>query len=64
MSRTPAHELIPVGQLQVEVQIPQELSPHPVRFLVAEKEATVSSVGDSVSFEVSSINDHEVCVVS
>ena len=53
-----------MGQLQVEVQIPQELSPHPVRFLVAEKEATGSSVGDSVTVEGSNINDHEVGVVS
>ena len=65
--RTPVHGLIPVGPFQVEVQLPEELALTSVRFLVAEKEVKVSEVtsgGDSVSFEISSIYDHEVCVVS
>jgi hypothetical protein len=65
--RTPVHELIAVGPFQAKVQLPEELAPSSVRFLVAEKETQLSKVTSgehSVSFEISSITDHEVCVIS
>ncbi len=62
--RTPVHELISVGPLRVEVRLPTGLSPNSVRFLVEGTETEISAARDTASFEVASIHDHEVCVVS
>ena len=62
--RTPLHELIAVGPFQVKVQLPEGLATSSVKFLVAVEETKVSSAGNWVSFEISSITDHEVCVIS
>jgi len=62
--RAPIDELIPVGPLKVSVRLPKEASGKTVRLLVASAPATPEVREGWCSFEVKSILDHEVAVIS
>jgi hypothetical protein len=63
MMKGPFRELIPVGQQQVVVRIPQGSTASAVRLLVADHIAPVKQDGDHVRITVPSILDHEVIAV-
>lgn len=60
----PVHELIPVGPLQVRVRFPDGFTPTRLRLLVAERHGNVRARNGWVTFELKSILDHEVAVIS
>lgn len=61
--RAPVHELVPVGPIQVRVQLPADVPGKSARLLVASREVP-SEVSDGwASFTVEAILDHEVVVV-
>jgi hypothetical protein len=62
--RQPVQELIPVGPLQVRVKLPAGIGRSRARFLVSGKELTPSAKAEWTHFEVTSILDHEVIVIS
>lgn len=62
--RQPVHELIPIGPLQVRVRLPSDLGGKRARFLVAGKNISAKTVAGWCRFEVKSILDHEVIVIS
>jgi hypothetical protein len=62
--RTPVHELIPVGPLQVRVRLPEGLSGQDVRSLVSGQAHATGMHDGWVRFEVASIRDHEVVVIT
>ena len=62
--RTPVHELIPVGPYQVEIQLPEGIKGDSIKFLVAEREVAASTESGWSKFEIPSVLDHEVCVIS
>jgi hypothetical protein len=62
--RAPVHELIPVGPLRVAVQLPEDVRGQTVQLLVAGGTAPATDRDGWVSFEVASVLDHEVAVVS
>jgi hypothetical protein len=62
--RAPLHELIPVGPLRVRVQLANGIGGRSAQLLVAgDRPATTAQDGWSI-FEIESILDHEVVVVS
>jgi hypothetical protein len=61
--RAPVDELIPVGPLQVSVQLPQGVTGRSVRMLVAGKKSAASVRNHQVKFTVNSLLDHEVFVI-
>jgi hypothetical protein len=62
--RAPVHELIPVGPLRVRLELPAGVRGKQVRLLVSDRRHAVKVNGGWASFEVSSVLDHEVAVVS
>ena len=62
--RTPVHEFISVWPFQVEINLPEGVSGNAVKLLVAEQELSSSTDSGWVKFEVPSVSDHEVCVIS
>ena len=62
--RTPLHELIPVGPFQIELQLPNGVEGKSAKFLVAEREVALQTDAGWSKFEVPSVLDHEVCVIS
>ena len=61
--RSPEDELIPVGPLQVRVQLPRDVRGHRGECLVAGRKLAVSVRGDWAEFELRSVPDHEVVVI-
>jgi len=61
--RSPVHELIPVGPLEVRVRVPEGMGVKSGRLLVAERDVTTGQKGQWVTFEVPTVSDHEVVVL-
>jgi hypothetical protein len=62
--RAPLEELIPVGPFKVRVRLPRGASARRVRLLVSGASAKLEVKGDWAAFELRSLLDHEVAVVS
>ncbi|MBK5294930.1 MAG: Tat pathway signal protein, partial [Acidobacteriia bacterium] len=62
--RAPLDELIPVGPLAVKVKLPDGVSGRSAKFLVSTGAASISMRQGWAAFEVKSILDHEVIVIS
>ena len=62
--RQPVDELIPVGPIHVSVKLPQGVRGQHGRLLVAEKKMSATKSTGWYSFEIKSILDHEVVVIS
>ena len=62
--RSPIDELIPIGPLQVRVKLPAGVPGRSARRLVSPGAATLTVRQGWAEFEVKSILDHEVVVVS
>jgi hypothetical protein len=63
-ARGPVHELIPVGPLTVRVQRDAHLRGRSARRLVARDEVPIEQADGWVSFEVPTLLDHEVVVIT
>ena len=61
--RSPLQETIPVGPLQVSIQMPSGASPRAVQLLVADQVHSVALRGGWATFELESIESHEVAVL-
>jgi hypothetical protein len=61
--RQPVDELIPVGPIRVSVTLPEGVHGQHSRLLVSEKKLFGAKSGGWFSFEIKSIQDHEVVVV-
>jgi hypothetical protein len=61
--RAPVHELIPVGPLEVSVQIPRDLTASGSRLLVGGQTLALARVGNWGRFTVASVVDHEVAII-
>jgi hypothetical protein len=61
--RGPIDELIPIGPLQVRVQLPRDVKARSAQLLVSGVHATVGVKDGWATFEVKSILDHEVAVI-
>lgn len=61
--RVPVEELIAIGPLEVQVQIPDGFRADSVKCLVSERARPVRVANGWASFEVDSILDHEVAVL-
>ncbi len=57
-------ELIPVGPIQVKMRLPEGVSANNVEYLVSGARMPLRAAQSWVSFEVKSIPDHEVVVIS
>jgi hypothetical protein len=62
--RQPIHELIPIGPLKVSVKLPAGVSGTSLRLLVAGHNASVSVNNGWANFEVKSVTDHEVVLMT
>jgi hypothetical protein len=62
--RAPLEELIPVGPIKVRVRLPRGASARRVRLLVSGASGKLEVKSDWAAFEVRSLLDHEVAVVS
>jgi hypothetical protein len=62
--RQPVHELIPIGPLRVRVRLPQDVRGGRARLLVSGRPVTADATAGWSRFEVNSILDHEVVVIS
>jgi len=62
--RQPMHELIPIGPLRVRVRLPQDVRGGRARLLVSGRPVTADATAGWSRFEVNSILDHEVVVIS
>jgi hypothetical protein len=61
--RAPLYELIPIGPLQVHLQLPQGLGGRSAQLLVAGTTADAHLEDGWVRFEIPALLDHEVAVV-
>jgi hypothetical protein len=62
--RAPLTELIPVGPFAVKVKLPPDVRGHVLQSLVAGTRHTVAAHEGWSTFEIKSIADHEVVVIS
>ncbi|HEY3839232.1 MAG TPA: alpha-amylase family protein, partial [Bryobacteraceae bacterium] len=62
--RGPLDELIPIGPVQVRLKMPQDVHGRGAQFLVSDAKPSVGLSGGWATFEVKSIVDHEVVVLS
>ncbi len=62
--RSPVYELIPVGPLTVKARLERELQPKKLVFLVSGEERDISIRDGWVGFEIKSLLDHEVVVIT
>jgi hypothetical protein len=62
--RAPMEELIPVGPIQVKVKLPEDVSGTAIQYLVSGTKTPLRVEKSWVTFEVKSIADHEVVVIS
>ena len=62
--RAPIDELIPIGPIQVKIKLPQGVAGRSANFLVSAGPAPVTASHGWAEFQVKSILDHEVVVVS
>jgi len=61
--RAPTDELVPVGPLQVRVQLPNDVPGRKLRLLVSGRPISISARAGWGRFEITSILDHEVAVI-
>ena len=61
--RSPLHELIPVGPFRIQLR-PSVVADGSVRLLVADSDVPAATENGVVTFEVPTITDHEVAVVT
>lgn len=61
--RAPVHELIPVGPLSLRVLLPAGVRANSARLLVASHDVPLAVADEWVSFELTSVLDHEVIVI-
>jgi hypothetical protein len=62
--RAPVDELIPVGPFEVRVKLPEDVSGRHIGFLVSALKPAVTSREKWAIFEVKSVSDHEVVVIT
>ncbi len=62
--RQPVHELIAVGPLQVRVRLPEDVRSKSLRLLVSGRKVPITRSEGWCHFELDSILDHEVAVVT
>ncbi len=62
--RAPVHELIPVGPLRVSLLLPEDVSGKTTQCLVSGSKSDVVIENGWVQFEILSVIDHEVVVIS
>jgi hypothetical protein len=62
--RAPVDELIPVGPLRLRIRLPQGMAGRNAKLLVSSGETPVTVRGEWAEFQVSSVLDHEVVVVT
>jgi hypothetical protein len=62
--RGPIDELIPIGPLEVRVKLPEDVKGHIAQLLVSGGKAVASVKQGWAAFEVKSIFDHEVVVIT
>jgi hypothetical protein len=62
--RQPVHELIPVGPFQVQVKLPDNIKGRSLRPLVADQKISSKVANGWCQFEIKSVLDHEVVVIS
>lgn len=62
--RAPVHELIPVGPLQVNLWLPEDVSGKTTQCLVSSSKSDVVIENGWIQFEILSVTDHEVVVIS
>ncbi len=62
--RAPVDELIPVGPFEVRVKLPEDVSGRHIGFLVSALKPAVTSREKWAIFEVKSVLDHEVVVIT
>ena len=62
--RAPVEELIPVGPFEVRVNLAEDVGGRHIGFLVSQSKATVTVRKNWAAFEVKSILDHEVVVIT
>jgi hypothetical protein len=62
--RPPVHELAPVGPLHVRVRVPQGVVGRSAHLLVADETTALSTNDGWADFQIRTILDHEVVVVS
>jgi hypothetical protein len=62
--RQPVHELIPVGPLLVRIKLPADVRGRGGRLLVAGRKFSSTVVNGWSRFEIASIRDHEVAVLT
>jgi hypothetical protein len=62
--RAPVEELISIGPFHVQVPLPKGIQAHNVRLLVSGDKHRLSAKDGWLSFEIKSILDHEVAVLS
>jgi hypothetical protein len=63
MMKGPFRELIPVGEQQVVVRLPEGLEAQKVRLLVAGRDLPVEQDGTRLTVAVPSVRDHEVVAI-
>jgi hypothetical protein len=57
-------ELIPVGPIQVKVKLPEDVPGRSIQYLVSGVQMPLKPAKHWANFEVRSIADHEVLVIS
>lgn len=62
--RQPVHELIPSDLMKISMKLPAGVKGNNLRLLVSGREITAQSAGGYCRFEVPSVLDHEVVIVS
>ena len=62
--RAPLHELIPIGPLRMRVRLPEDVNGGSARLLVADRPVAVTVDDGWAHFDIESVLDHEVAVVS
>ena len=62
--RAPIDELIPIGPLRLRIHLPQGIAGRNAKLLVSSGETPVTVRGEWAEFQVSSVLDHEVVVVT
>lgn len=61
--RSPVHELISIGPLEVSLKIPPDVDARALQFLVSRDRKPMARKDHWATFEVSSLLDHEVVVI-
>src|SRR5690625_4838148 len=62
--RQPVHELNPLGRLKIQIKIPNDVLGNTVRLLVSDQSISSKIESGWCSFEIDSVLDHEVVVIS